>query len=113
MKSECFSCCPKLALTIALGIRAVHGLDATAAQTFGTLWNMLEALGVELVITHMKNPEMEKLLRAHGVIGANCCMCAAPTSGSFSSSRSSPVLLLVPVPPSAIHDAVRPRHHQH
>ncbi len=57
--------------------RAVHGLDATAAQTFGTLFNMLESLGVELVITHMENPEMEKLLRAHGVIGSNCCMCAA------------------------------------
>ena len=55
--------------------RAVHGLDATAAQTFGTLFNMLEGLGVELVITHMENPEMEKLLRAHGVIGPNCCMC--------------------------------------
>ncbi len=55
--------------------RAVHGLDATAAQTFGTLFNMLENLGVELVITHMENPEMEKLLRAHGVIGSNCCMC--------------------------------------
>ena len=56
--------------------RAVHGLDATAAQTFGTLFNMLESLGVELVITHMENPEMEKLLRAHGVIGSSCCMCA-------------------------------------
>ena len=55
--------------------RAVHGLDATAAQTFGTLFNMLESLGVELVITNMENPEMEKLLRAHGVIGPNCCMC--------------------------------------
>ena len=54
----------------------MHGLDATAAQTFGTLFNMLESLGVELVITHMENPEMEKLLRAHGVIGVNCCMCA-------------------------------------
>ena len=58
----------------------MHGLDATAAQTFGTLFNMLESLGVELVITHMENPEMEKLLRAHGVIGANCCMCAHPAS---------------------------------
>ena len=61
--------------------RAVHGLDATAAQTFGTLFNMLDSLGVELVITHMENPEMEKLLRAHGVIGSNCCMCAPGPRG--------------------------------
>ena len=65
----------------------MHGLDATAAQTFGTLFNMLESLGVELVITHMENPEMEKLLRAHGVIGANCCMCAHPAGCTASYVR--------------------------
>lgn len=59
--------------------RQVHGLDATAAQTFGTLWTMLERLGVELVITHLENPEMERLLRAHGVIGTSTCMCALAT----------------------------------
>ncbi len=68
--SSSFSC----DMCVDLG-RAVHGLDATAAQTFGTLFNMLDGLGVEMVITHMENPEMEKLLRAHGVIGSNCCMC--------------------------------------
>ena len=67
--------------------RAVHGLDATAAQTFGTLFNMLESLGVELVITHMENPEMEKLLRAHGVIGSSCCMCV-PEPFGLASSRT-------------------------
>ena len=66
--------------------RAVHGLDATAAQTFGTLFNMLEGLGVEMVITHMENPEMEKLLRAHGVIGSNCCMCVPLSLGLLNAS---------------------------
>jgi hypothetical protein len=37
---------------------------------------MLERLGVELVITHLENPEMERLMRAHGIIGASTCMCA-------------------------------------
>ena len=53
--------------------RRVHGLDATAAQTFGTLWTMLARLGVELVITHLEQPGMRKLLQAHGVIGDTCC----------------------------------------
>ena len=74
------SLCGELLIVGLPARRAVHGLDATAAQTFGTLFNMLESLGVELVITHMENPEMEKLLRAHGVIGSNCCMCAARNS---------------------------------
>ena len=96
----------------------MHGLDATAAQTFGTLFNMLESLGVELVITHMENPEMEKLLRAHGVIGANCCMCAHPAGCTASCVRHytdmqqlalsfasqepdhcSPMMAALPVPP--------------
>jgi hypothetical protein len=51
----------------------VHGLDATAAQTFGTLWTMLARLGVELVITCLEQPGMLGLLEAHGVIGATCC----------------------------------------
>ena len=33
--------------------RSVHGLDATAAQTFGTLYSRLHAMGVELVLTHL------------------------------------------------------------
>lgn len=56
--------------------RQVHGLDATSAQTFGTLWTMLERLGVELVITHLENSEMERLLRAHGVVDDDACACA-------------------------------------
>ena len=60
--------------------RQVHGLDATSAQTFGTLWTMLDRLGVELVITHLDNPDMERLLRAHGVIDDHACACVAPTS---------------------------------
>ena len=51
----------------------VHGLDATAAQTFGTLWTMLARLGVELIITCLERPDMAQLLRAHGVIGDTCC----------------------------------------
>lgn len=61
---------------MSLNCRQVHGLDATSAQTFGTLWTMLERLGVELVITHLDNPEMERLLRAHGVIDDTHCACA-------------------------------------
>lgn len=41
---------------------------------------MLERLGVELVITHLDNPEMERLLRAHGVIDDTHCACAPPTA---------------------------------
>ena len=53
--------------------RRVAGLDATAAQTFGTLWTLLARLGVELVITHLEQPGMLALLQAHGVIGATRC----------------------------------------
>lgn len=37
---------------------------------------MLERLGVELVITHLENSEMERLLRAHGVVDDDACACA-------------------------------------
>lgn len=50
--------------------RSVHGMDATAAQSFGTLWNQLRALGVELVLTHLhpvQDRSMLRLLDAHGV----------------------------------------------
>ena len=33
--------------------RSVHGLDATAAQTFGTLYSRLQSMGVELVLAHL------------------------------------------------------------
>lgn len=45
----------------------MHGLDATAAQSFGTLWSQLQRSGVELVLTHLKSKSMYKLLEAHGV----------------------------------------------
>lgn len=54
--------------------RNVHGLDATSAQTFGTLWSILIRLGVELVITHLESQKMQELLAAHGVIGEASCM---------------------------------------
>lgn len=48
--------------------RHVHGLDATAAQSFGTLWAQLRQQGVELLLTHLKSATMKRLLEAHGVI---------------------------------------------
>ena len=54
--------------------RNVHGLDATSAQTFGTLWSILIRLGVEMVITNLESLKMLKLLAAHGVIGEASCM---------------------------------------
>ncbi|BDA44720.1 Uncharacterized protein C24H6.11c [Coccomyxa sp. Obi] len=71
-----FAAAPRFIL---LDFRQVHGLDATSAQTFGTLWTMLERLGVELVITHLDNPEMERLLRAHGVIDDTHCAAFSTT----------------------------------
>ena len=47
--------------------RDVLGLDATAAQTFGSLWGSLRGAGVELVLTSVRKPSMLRLLRAHGV----------------------------------------------
>lgn len=47
--------------------RLVHGLDATAAQSFGTLWSQLQRQGVELVLTHLRSKSMYRLLEAHGV----------------------------------------------
>ncbi|KAK9811232.1 hypothetical protein WJX72_000395 [[Myrmecia] bisecta] len=51
-----------------LDFRLVHGLDATAAQTFSTLRTTLGRLGVELVLTNIHDEEMKQLLKAHGVI---------------------------------------------
>jgi predicted glycosyltransferase len=60
--------------------RYVHGLDATAAQTFGNLWNQLQRNGVELVLTHLKRRSMKRLLEAHGiVVDAQLSKGAAPT----------------------------------
>ncbi|KAK9810835.1 hypothetical protein WJX73_000129 [Symbiochloris irregularis] len=62
-----FAAAPRFIL---LDFRQVHGLDATAAQSFGTLWSRLRTMGVELVLTQL-HPEtdatMLRLLDAHGV----------------------------------------------
>ena len=44
------SSAPKFVL---LDFRRVHGLDATAARSFSTLFRRLQMLGVELIITHL------------------------------------------------------------
>ncbi len=63
--------------------RLVHGLDATAAQSFGTLWTQLQREGVELVLTHMKSASMYKLLEAHGVaVDTLASKGAAPTAAA-------------------------------
>lgn len=54
----------------------MDGLDATSAQTFGTLWSILIRLGVEMIITQLDSPSMRQLLTAHEVIGDAACMCA-------------------------------------
>jgi MFS superfamily sulfate permease-like transporter/CRP-like cAMP-binding protein len=52
-----------------LDFRRVLGVDATAAQTFGTLRMQLRRLGVELVLTRVRgNPTVERLFAAHGLI---------------------------------------------
>jgi hypothetical protein len=51
--------------------RRVLGLDATAAQTLGSLALVLRRKGVELVLTRVTNSGIRRLLRAHGVISAH------------------------------------------
>jgi hypothetical protein len=46
----------------------VVGLDATAARTFGTLRNSMQRANVELVLTHVDDGQIRRLLAAHGVI---------------------------------------------
>ena len=54
--------------------RLVDGLDATTAQTFGTLYNKLNCLGCELVITHLQEASCTyRLLAAHHVVGEGAC----------------------------------------
>jgi SulP family sulfate permease len=66
-----------------LDFRRVLGVDATAAQTFGTLQTQLRRLGVELVLTRVRgNPTVERLFAAHGLIAA------APPSSPSSFDRS-------------------------
>ena len=48
--------------------RRVLGVDATAAQTFGTLVMVLRRMGVELVLTRVTSRTMRRLFAAHGLI---------------------------------------------
>ena len=57
--------------------RMVRGLDATAAQSFGSLRNLLQRLNVELIIVELENESASALLTAHGVIGPAGCRCEA------------------------------------
>lgn len=56
---------------VLLDFRRVHGLDATAAQTFRTLSSRLRGTGVELVLAHLTDPTMRRLLAAHGVVATH------------------------------------------
>ena len=63
--------------------RLVHGLDATAAQSLGTLWGQLQKQGVELLLTHLKSASMRALLEAHGVaVDDLASKGAAPTAAA-------------------------------
>lgn len=53
----------------------MRGLDATAAQTFGTLRSLLQRQGIELLISELSNANAAALLTAHGVIGPDACRC--------------------------------------
>lgn len=44
------------------------GIDATAAQTLGSLALVLRRMGVELVISRVASRSMRRLLVAHGII---------------------------------------------
>lgn len=64
-----------------LDFRRVLGVDATAAQTFGTLQTQLRRLGVELVLTRVRgNPTVERLFAAHGLIAAAPPVASSPSS---------------------------------
>lgn len=56
--------CPRF---IILDLKRVHGLDATAARTLGTLWATLQGKGVHLLFTSLHSAETVRLLRAHGI----------------------------------------------
>ncbi|KAK9845896.1 hypothetical protein WJX81_005443 [Elliptochloris bilobata] len=58
---------------VMLDFRMVRGLDATAAQTFGTLRSLLQRQGIELLISELSNANAAALLTAHGVIGPDAC----------------------------------------
>ena len=58
--------------------RMVRGLDATAAQSFGSLRNLLQRMSVELIIVELENASATSLLHAHGVIGPGGCRLDSP-----------------------------------
>lgn len=60
--------CAMLALVLR---RRVLGVDATAAQTLGSLVMVLRRIGVELIITRVTNPSIRRLLVAHGIISGS------------------------------------------
>uniref|UniRef100_A0A383VST7 STAS domain-containing protein n=1 Tax=Tetradesmus obliquus TaxID=3088 RepID=A0A383VST7_TETOB len=53
---------------IILDFKRVLGIDATAAQTLGSLALVLRRMGVELVISRVASRSMRRLLVAHGII---------------------------------------------
>lgn len=53
---------------VLLDFRRVHGLDATAARTLGTLASTLAMMGVQLVMTQLEDEETARLLASHGVV---------------------------------------------
>ncbi|KAF8062987.1 hypothetical protein HT031_003826 [Scenedesmus sp. PABB004] len=53
---------------VILDFRRVLGVDATAAQTLGSLAMVLRRMGVELVLTRVAKPSVRRLLVAHGII---------------------------------------------
>lgn len=71
-------------------------MDATAAQTLGSLWLALRAGGAEMVLTDIRKPTMLRLLRAHGVALAApdiSCMAASQAERIGGSSHVRPCLL--------------------
>ncbi|KAK9845864.1 hypothetical protein WJX81_004564 [Elliptochloris bilobata] len=67
---EAFAAAPQFLI---LDFRMVRGLDATAAQSFGSLRSLLQRLKVELIIVELENATATALLHAHGVIGPGGC----------------------------------------
>ncbi|KAF6261741.1 hypothetical protein COO60DRAFT_1699671 [Scenedesmus sp. NREL 46B-D3] len=62
----------------------ILGIDATAAQTMGSLVLVLRRLGVELVISRVASSSIRRLLAAHGIISSS----SASSSSSSSSAGS-------------------------
>jgi MFS superfamily sulfate permease-like transporter/CRP-like cAMP-binding protein len=75
-----------------LDFRRVLGVDATAAQTFGSLRMQLRRLGIELVLTRVHgNPTVERLFAAHGLIIAPSVAVGAGAAGAASAAKGDDV----------------------